>query len=375
MLAFGTRPEAIKMAPLFHRLKSESSTFDVTVCITAQHREMLDQVLKVFDIRPDIDLDLMKPDQELSEITINVLQAMNKVLANYKPDILLVHGDTTTTLAAAMAGFYANVKVGHVEAGLRTYDIQTPFPEEFNRQLTSKIAKWHFAPTEHNRQNLISEGIQDQNIKVTGNTGIDALQWALARLRTDVYRAAELDILISKLLPFDWQKKRFILITSHRRENFGDGIRQICAALKDLAQKFSEMRFVYPLHMNPNIREPVRNILKDIPNIYLIKPLDYEPFIFLLQSSFIVLTDSGGIQEEAPSIGKPVLVVRDVTERPEAIAAGNVQLVGTSRRRIVDGVARLIQDEAYYKKMSHSHNPFGDGKASDRIVQTLQLNN
>lgn len=372
MLVFGTRPEAIKMAPLVTRLKSQPNVFDVTVCVTAQHREMLDQVLRVFDIKPDIDLDLMKPSQGLSDITANILQDMKTVLANKKPDVLLVHGDTTTTLAAAMAGFYADVQVGHVEAGLRTYDMQAPFPEEFNRQVTSKIAKWHFAPTEQSRQNLILEGINDKNIIVTGNTVIDALQWTLARIQSDAYRAAQLNTLTSHFLPFDWKKDRFILITGHRRENFGVGIRQICEALVELAHKYRDMQFVYPLHMNPNIREPVANLLADIPNIYLIEPLDYEPFIYLLKYSYIVLTDSGGIQEEAPSLGKPVLVMRDVTERPEAVSAGTVELVGSCKRHIVDGVARLIEDETHYKQMSRSHNPYGDGNACDRIMQALQ---
>lgn len=371
MLVFGTRPEAIKMAPLVHRLKSQPNAFDVTVCVTAQHREMLDQVLRMFGIRPEIDLDLMRPGQELSDITANILQRMKMVLANKKPDLLLVHGDTTTTLAAAMAGFYADVQVGHVEAGLRTYDMQAPFPEEFNRQVTSKIAKWHFAPTEQSRRNLILEGVHDRSIVVTGNTVIDALHWTLARIQSDSGRADRLDAFISQFLSFDWKKDRFVLITGHRRENFGVGIRQICEALKDLAHQFGDLQFVYPLHMNPNIREPVGNLLMDVPNIHLIEPLDYEPFIYLLKHSYLVLTDSGGVQEEAPSLGKPVLVMRDVTERPEAVASGTVELVGTNRRKIVNGVSKLIEDEAKHKKMSRSQNPYGDGNACDRIAQTL----
>ncbi|MDA9897373.1 UDP-N-acetylglucosamine 2-epimerase (non-hydrolyzing) [Alphaproteobacteria bacterium] len=371
MLAFGTRPEAIKMAPLVHRLKSQPSAFDVTVCVTAQHREMLDQVLRMFDIRPEIDLDLMRPGQELSDITANILQRMKMVLANKQPDLLLVHGDTTTTLAAAMAGFYADVQVGHVEAGLRTYDMHAPFPEEFNRQVTSKIAKWHFAPTEQSRRNLILEGVHDRSIVVTGNTVIDALRWTLARIHTDPGRGDRLDTFISQFLPFDWKQDRFALITGHRRENFGVGVRQICEALKELAHQFGDFQFVYPLHMNPNIRGPVGNLLMDVPNIHLIEPLDYEPFIYLLKHSFIVLTDSGGVQEEAPSLGKPVLVMRDVTERPEAIASGTVELVGTNKRNIVNGVSKLIKDDAQYRKMSRSQNPYGDGNACDRIAQTL----
>ena len=361
------------MAPLVHRLKSQPNAFDVTVCVTAQHREMLDQVLRMFAIRPEIDLDLMKPGQELSDITANILQRMKMVLANKKPDLLLIHGDTTTTLAAAMAGFYAGVQVGHVEAGLRTYDMQAPFPEEFNRQVTSKIAKWHFAPTEQSRRNLILEGVHDRSIVVTGNTVIDALHWTLARIQNDSSRADRLDALISQFLSFDWKQDRFVLITGHRRENFGVGIRQICEALTELANQFGDLQFVYPLHMNPNIREPVGNLLKDVPNIHLIEPLDYEPFIYLLKYSHIVLTDSGGIQEEAPSLGKPVLVMRDVTERPEAVALGTVGLVGTNRRKIVNGVSKLIKDEAKYKKMSRSQNPYGDGNACDRIAQTLLM--
>ena len=375
MLVFGTRPEAIKMAPLIHRLKSQPSDFEVTVCLTAQHREMLDQVLRVFEIRPEIDLDLMVQGQGLSDTTANILQSMTKVLANDKPDILLVHGDTTTTLASAMAGFYADVQVGHVEAGLRTYNMQAPFPEEFNRQVTSKIAKWHFAPTLQSRQNLISEGVQNQNIIVTGNTVIDALRWTLARVKSDPSRTARLDALINQFLSFDWKRSQFVLITGHRRENFGFGIHQICEALVELTYQFSDVQFVYPLHLNPNIREPVSNLLKDVSNIHLIEPLDYEPFIYLLQHSYMVLTDSGGIQEEAPSLGKPVLVMRDVTERPEAIAAGTVELVGTEKRHIVDGVSKLIKDDAHYRKMSHSHNPYGDGNACERILQTLLMAN
>lgn len=371
MLAFGTRPEAIKMAPLVHRLKSEIRSFDVTVCVTAQHREMLDQVLRLFDIRPEIDLDLMKPGQGLSDITANILHGMKTVLANEKPDVLLVHGDTTTTLAAAMAGFYANVQVGHIEAGLRTYDMQAPFPEEFNRQVTSKIAKWHFAPTEQSRRNLILEGVHDRSILVTGNTVIDTLLWTLGRIKSETSRADRLDTLIRQLLPFNWKQDRFILITGHRRENFGAGIRQICEALVELAHQFSDLQFVYPLHMNPNIREPVDNLLMDVSNIHLIEPLDYEPFIYLLKHSHIVLTDSGGIQEEAPSLGKPVLVMRDVTERPEAVSAGTVELVGTNKKNIVNGVCKLINDQVHYRKMTRSHNPYGDGNACDRIVQTL----
>ena len=372
MLVFGTRPEAIKMAPLVHKLKSAPNAFEVKVCVTAQHREMLDQVLEIFDIKPDIDLDIMKPNQDLFDITANVLQGMKTVLADNKPHALLVHGDTTTTLAASMAGFYAGVPVGHVEAGLRTLDMYSPYPEEFNRQVVSKIAKWHFAPTELSRENLIAERINKQNITVTGNTVIDSLHWILARIQSDVRRSTKQNNLLNQTLPFDWKVNRFVLITFHRRENFGDGIRQICEALRDLALKFKDLHFVYPLHFNPNIQIPVKSLLENQPNIHLIEPMDYEPFIYLLKHSYMVLTDSGGIQEEAPSLGKPVLVMRNVTERPEAISAGTIELVGTNKYRIVEAVTRLMVDKTHYTKMSRSHNPYGDGKACDRILQVLQ---
>lgn len=371
MLVFGTRPEAIKMAPLIHKLKSEVHAFDVSVCVTAQHRQMLDQVLKVFDIEPDIDLNLMKPGQGLSDLNANVLSGMQTVLARNKPDLMLVHGDTTTSFAASMASFYAGVPVGHVEAGLRTYDLNSPFPEEFNRQIIGKIAKWHFAPTELSRKNLMNERVDKQNITVTGNTVIDALYWVLARLQSDVHRSVRLQSLLNKMLRFNWMNDRFVLVTGHRRENFGNGILEICEALRDLSYRFRDVQFVYPLHLNPNIQTPVREMLGDIPNMTLVAPLDYEPFIYLLKHSYMVLTDSGGIQEEAPSLGKPVLVMRDVTERPEAINAGTVELVGTKKFRIIDGVARLLQDQSHYRKMSRSHNPYGDGNACDRILQAL----
>lgn len=372
MLVFGTRPEAIKMAPLIHRLKSETNDFEVKICVTAQHRQMLDQVLKIFDIKPDIDLDIMKPNQGLFDVTANVLQSMKTVLADSKPDLLLVHGDTTTTLATAMSGFYSGVPVGHVEAGLRTLDMYAPYPEEFNRQVVSKIANFHFAPTELSRDNLIAEGIKKQNITVTGNTVIDALHWVLERIQSDFQRSTKNDMVLNQTLSFDWKIDRFVLITVHRRENFGNGIHQICEALLDLASKFKDVQFVYPLHFNPNIKIPVQNILKDQSNIHLIQPLDYEPFIYLLKYSYMLLTDSGGIQEEAPSLGKPVLVTRNVTERPEAITAGTVELVGTNKYSIVEAVTRLLVNKTHYTKMSLSHNPYGDGKACDRILQVLQ---
>jgi UDP-N-acetylglucosamine 2-epimerase (non-hydrolysing) len=372
MLVFGTRPEAIKMAPLVLRLNAEPESFDICVCVTAQHRQMLDQVLKIFEIVPDIDLNVMKPGQDLFDVTANVLLGIKGVFGDSKPDVLLVHGDTTTTLATAMAGFYAGVPVGHVEAGLRTHDLYAPFPEEFNRQVASKVTRWHFAPTELSRANLIAERVDDASITVTGNTVIDALHWVLHRLEADSERSANLAQSISQLLPFNWQSDRFVLITGHRRENFGDGFLQICEALRELASRFDSVHFVYPVHLNPNVQKPVRTILAGLSNMHLIEPLDYEPFVYLLKNSYLVLTDSGGIQEEAPSLGKPVLVMRDVTERPEAVDAGTVELVGANKERIVAGVTRLLKDDSHYSKMSHAYNPYGDGKACDRILDVLR---
>jgi UDP-N-acetylglucosamine 2-epimerase (non-hydrolysing) len=372
MLVFGTRPEAIKMAPLYHALKALPDEFDTQLCVTAQHRQMLDQVLKVFEITPDIDLNVMKPGQDLFDVTASVLTGMRDVLRTHKPDALLVHGDTSTTLAAAMAGFYLGVPVGHVEAGLRTHDLQAPFPEEFNRQVASKLAKWHFAPTAFSRQNLIDERVPDAAISVTGNTVIDALFWTLGRIDASAQRRNALDLLLTSQLNFDWQSQRFVLITGHRRENFGDGFLQICHALQELAARYPAVQFVYPVHLNPNVQQPVNAILADVPNVHLIAPLDYEPFVYLLKHCHIVLTDSGGIQEEAPSLGKPVLVMRDVTERPEAIEAGTVRLVGADRARIVANVAELLDNEASYLAMSKAHNPYGDGKACARIISILR---
>ena len=371
MLVFGTRPEAIKMAPLYHVLKLRSDLFETQVCVTAQHRQMLDQALKVFDVKVDIDLDLMKAGQDLFDITSSVLLGIREVLKIHQPDVLLVHGDTTTTLAATIAGFYAGIPIGHIEAGLRTHDLSAPFPEEFNRQVASKIAKWHFAPTAFSRQNLLNEGVPETQITVTGNTVIDALFWVLNRIDSDASRLTNICKFLNERLPFSWQQDRFILITGHRRENFGDGFMQICEALKELAVRYPDVHFVYPVHLNPNVQDPVNSILMRLPNIHLIDPLDYEPFVYLLKHCYLVLTDSGGIQEEAPSLGKPVLVMRDVTERPEAVEVGTVRLVGANRERIVAGVSELIENEASYKKMSHAHNPYGDGKACARIIDVL----
>ena len=371
MLAFGTRPEAIKMAPLVHALKARADRFDVTVCVTAQHRQMLDQVLALFDIRPDIDLDVMRPGQDLFDVTAAVLLAMRGVLADHRPDVLLVHGDTTTTLAAATAGFYAGVAVGHVEAGLRTHDVHSPFPEEFNRQVTSKVARFHFAPTATSAANLAAEGVPADRVTVTGNTVIDALFRALARLEDDPVRRAAAEGLLDARLGVAWRTRRFVLVTGHRRENFGAGFLEICAGLKELAGRYPDVDFVYPVHLNPNVRGPVWSLLADSANVRLIEPLDYEPFILLLRACHLVLTDSGGIQEEAPSLGKPVLVMRDVTERPEAVAAGTVELVGANRARIVAAVTRLIDDPAAHDAMARAHNPYGDGHACRRIVEVL----
>ena len=372
MLVFGTRPEAIKMAPLYHALKALPDEFDTELCVTAQHRQMLDQVLKVFEITPDIDLNLMKPGQDLFDVTSSVLTGMRDVMRTHKPDVLLVHGDTSTALAAAPAGFYLGVPVGHVEAGLRTHDLQAPFPEEFNRQVISKLTNWHFAPTAVSRQNLIDERVSEAAISVTGNTVIDALFWMLGRIDADAQRRSVLKVFLTKQLAFDWQNQRFVLVTGHRRENFGDGFLQICHALQDLAARYPAVHFVYPVHLNPNVQQPVRAILADVPNVHLTAPLDYEPFVYLLKHSHIVLTDSGGIQEEAPSLGKPVLVMRDATERPEAVAAGIVRLVGTDRSRIVANVAELLDNDVCYSAMATAHNPYGDGKACGRIVSIFR---
>jgi UDP-N-acetylglucosamine 2-epimerase (non-hydrolysing) len=371
MLVFGTRPEAIKMAPLVHALKACSDRFDVQVCVTAQHRQMLDQVLDIFDIRPDIDLNLMKPGQDLFDITSAVLLGMRTVLQEHKPDVVLVHGDTTTTLGAAMAAFYANVDVGHVEAGLRTHDIRSPFPEEFNRQVASKVTRFHFAPTETSAANLTTEGAHAGQVFVTGNTVIDALFWALDRLDRDPARRQEIDAALDAQLGISFRDRPFVLITGHRRENFGAGFLEICAGLKELAQRYPDVDFVYPVHLNPNVRQPVGDLLSGLSNVRLIEPLEYEPFITLLRRCNLVLTDSGGIQEEAPSLGKPVLVMRDVTERPEAVTAGTVRLVGANRERIVAAVAELLDDSAAYDSMARAHNPYGDGQACRRIIEVL----
>ena len=372
MLVFGTRPEAIKMAPLVHAIKAKPDQFELKVCVTSQHREMLDQVLDIYNIKPDIDLNLMKKNQNLSNLTSLILNKVQKVFAKYLPDIVLVHGDTTTTLATSMAAFYESISVGHVEAGLRTYNLNAPFPEEFNRQITSKITKWHFAPTELSKKNLLSDGIDKSSITITGNTVIDALNWILTRIDNDIDRQQNLNDILNAVLSFNWKNENFVLVTAHRRENFGDGFLEICSAIKELALKYPKKHFVYPVHLNPNVSKIVYKLLKEIKNIHLIKPLEYEPFIYLLKHSYLILTDSGGIQEEAPSLGKPVLVMRETTERPEAVEAGTVEIVGPNKKKIVKGVSQLLNNKKHYKKMSRAHNPYGDGLACKRIVDVLQ---
>lgn len=372
MLVFGTRPEAIKMAPLVHRLCAEPDCFDVLVCVTGQHRQMLDQVLGIFEITPDIDLNVMKQDQDLYDVTSSILVGMREIFAKHQPDVVLVHGDTTTTFATAVAAFYSGVSVGHVEAGLRTHDIHTPFPEEFNRQITSKVTSWHFAPTDSSRDNLLAERVKPDSITVTGNTVIDALFWVLDRIDSDSERRIALEALLHDVLSFQFKDKKFVLVTGHRRESHGDGFLQICSAIQKLARLYPMVHFVYPVHLNPHVRKPVNEILANLDNVHLIDPLEYEPFVYLLKHAYLVLTDSGGIQEEAPSLGKPVFVMRDVTERPEAVEAGTVELVGANKTRIVNSVSRLLDDNMQYQRMSRAHNPYGDGKACTRILDVLK---
>jgi len=372
MLVFGTRPEAIKMAPLVHRLRAESNQFDVLVCVTGQHREMLDQVLGIFEITPDIDLNVMKQSQDLFDVTSSILMGMRDVFTKHKPDVVLVHGDTTTTFATSVAAFYSGIPVGHVEAGLRTYDLHAPFPEEFNRQVASKVTRWHFAPTNSSRDNLLAERVKPDSITVTGNTVVDALFWVLTRIESDSERRIALEAMLHEALSFQWKDEKFVLVTGHRRENFGDGFLQICSGIQQLARLYPMVHFVYPVHLNPNVRIPVNEILADLDNVHLIDPLEYEPFVYLLKHAYLVLTDSGGIQEEAPSLGKPVLVMRDVTERPEAVEAGTVELVGANKTRIVSSVSRLLDDDVHYQCMSRAHNPYGDGNACTLILDVLK---
>jgi UDP-N-acetylglucosamine 2-epimerase (non-hydrolysing) len=367
LTVFGTRPEAIKMAPLVHAL-AEDPFFDARVCVTAQHREMLDQVLTLFSIQPDFDLNIMKPGQGLTEITCRILEGLKPVLEDFSPDVVLVHGDTTTTVAASLAAFYQQIPVGHVEAGLRTGDLYSPWPEEANRTLTGHLAMYHFAPTETSRQNLLRENIADNQIFVTGNTVVDALLSVRDRVLNDEAQHRAL----SSAYPFLDPQRKMILVTGHRRESFGSGFEQICHALAQVAADNPDVQIVYPVHLNPNVSEPVNRILGHVGNIHLIAPQDYLPFVWLMQYAYLILTDSGGIQEEAPSLGKPVLVMRETTERPEAVSAGTVRLVGTNTRTIVDEVNQLLKDEEAYLTMSRAHNPYGDGKACQRIISALK---
>ncbi|MBP2169196.1 UDP-N-acetylglucosamine 2-epimerase (non-hydrolyzing) [Erwinia toletana] len=369
LTVFGTRPEAIKMAPLVHAL-SQDPEIESRLCVTAQHREMLDQVLHLFALEPDYDLNIMRPEQGLTEITCRILQGLKAVFDEFKPDMVLVHGDTTTTMATSLAAFYHRIPVGHVEAGLRTGDLYSPWPEEANRKLTGHLATLHFTPTETSRQNLLRENLNDQRIFITGNTVIDALFWVRDRVLSD----GNLRNRLAERYPFLQADKKMILVTGHRRESFGEGFERICCALAEIARLHPEAQIVYPVHLNPNVSEPVNRILKDIDNIVLIEPQEYLPFVWLMNHSWLILTDSGGIQEEAPSLGKPVLVMRDTTERPEAVDAGTVRLVGTNVEKIVTEVTRLLTDEEAYHRMSRAHNPYGDGHACERIVQALKNN-
>lgn len=398
MLVFGTRPEAIKMAPLVKAFAQFPETFETIVCVTGQHREMLDQVLHIFDITPDYDLNIMKQGQDLYDVTSRVLLGMRDVLREAQPDVVLVHGDTTTSTAAALAAFYQQIPVGHVEAGLRTHNIYSPWPEEMNRQITGRIATYNFSPTPLSRRNLLEEKVSEQSITVTGNTVIDALYWVVDKIKRDETLSAELKSVLAEAgydverLSVNGQRstvngqqaRRLVLITGHRRENFGDGFIQMCTAIRDLTQKYPDVDFVYPMHLNPNVRKPIQEVFVGLDklslgegwgeagNMFFIEPLEYLSFVYLMEKSTLVLTDSGGIQEEAPGLGKPVLVMRDTTERPEALEAGTVKLVGTDYGKIVSEVSRLLDDAAYYDSMSKAVNPYGDGKACERIVDFIK---
>jgi len=368
LTVFGTRPEAIKMAPVVKELAGYPEIFESKVCVTAQHRTMLDQVLNLFKIKPDYDLNIMKPGQNLTDITCNVLQGIDGVLRDFKPDLVLVHGDTTTSMATSLSAYYQQIAVGHVEAGLRTGNIYSPWPEEMNRRLTGAITTYHFAPTERSRDNLLGEGVSGEKITVTGNTVVDALLGVVQLLRNDIALQQQMKTRFS----FLDAGKRLILVTGHRRENFGEGFEQMCDALKTLVEKHPDVEIVYPVHLNPNVQEPVNRILGNISSIHLIEPLEYLPFVYLMDRSYIIVTDSGGVQEEAPSLGKPVLVMRDTTERPEAVTAGTIKLVGVNTEAIVNEVNTLLNETAAFDAMSRAHNPYGDGHASERIVSYLK---
>lgn len=378
MLVFGTRPEAIKMAPLVKKFQKYSEEFETIVCVTGQHREMLDQVLQIFGIVPDYDLNIMKQGQDLYDVTARVMTGMRDVLKEAQPDVVLVHGDTTTSTAAALAAFYQQIPVGHVEAGLRTHNIYSPWPEEMNRQITGRIATYHFAPTPLSKQNLLAEGVKEKQIHVTGNTVIDALYMVVNKIKNDKVLDAKLEEMLNKA-GYDINRlvggRKLVLITGHRRENFGDGFIHMCTAIKDLTSKYPDVDFVYPMHLNPNVRKPIHEVfgenLSNLGNMFFIEPLEYLSFVYLMEKSTIVLTDSGGIQEEAPGLGKPVLVMRDTTERPEALEAGTVKLVGTNCDKITSEVSALLENQVYYEEMSKAVNPYGDGMACERIVSTL----
>lgn len=378
MLVFGTRPEAIKMAPLVKEFQKYPDIFKTIVCVTGQHREMLDQVLRIFEIRPDYDLNIMKQGQDLYDITARVLTGIRDVLKEVQPNIVLVHGDTTTSMAAALAAFYQQIPVGHVEAGLRTHNMYSPWPEEINRQITGRIATYDFAPTALSRENLLAENVDADKITVTGNTVIDALYWVVKKMKNDKTLAGELKKIVSKT-GYDVERlsggRKLVLITGHRRENFGDGFVDICKAIRELTQKYPHVDFVYPMHLNPNVRKPIHYIfgedLSNLGNMFFIEPLEYLSFVYLMEKSVLVLTDSGGIQEEAPGLGKPVLVMRDTTERPEALSAGTVRLVGTDYHKIINEVSTLLDSANVYERMSKAVNPYGDGLACGRIVEVL----
>lgn len=372
LLVFGTRPEAIKMAPLVKAFQADSY-FDARVAVTAQHREMLDQVLALFSLEPDYDLNVMKPGQDLYDVTSKVLLGLRDVLAGFKPDVVLVHGDTATTFAATLAAFYQQIPVGHVEAGLRTGNLYSPWPEEANRQLTGRLAHWHFAPTDRNRKALLAESAPGDRVLVTGNTVIDALQWVIQKISNTPALLKQIHGALAEAgLELDPAGERYVLVTGHRRENFGNGFENICEALRALAETNRDTHFIYPVHLNPNVLGPVKRLLGGLGNVHLIEPLGYEPFVYLMQHAHLVLTDSGGVQEEAPGLGKPVLVMRETTERPEAVDAGTVRLVGTESIVIRDAVQQLLDDELVYKRMSLAHNPYGDGEACSRIVEFLK---
>ena len=372
LMVFGTRPEAIKMAPLYNEIKKNSDSLDLTLCVTAQHREMLDQVLESFKISPDIDLNIMKKGQDLFDVTSKILLKIRDVIENIRPDLILVHGDTSTAFATSIAAFYSHTPIGHVEAGLRTRNIYSPFPEEFNRQIIGKISKLHFTPTQISKNNLLNEFVDDFKIHITGNTVIDSMFYMLNSIEKSKEKKDKITSILNKHIKFKWLDKKYILITGHRRENFGQGFLNICKSIKNLATKHPDIYFVYPVHLNPNVKKPVNEILINKKNVILIPPLEYEPFLYLLKNCYLVLTDSGGIQEEAPSLGKPVLVMRDETERPEAISAGTVKLVGSDEKTIVQTVNELIESTEKYNEMATASNPFGDGTASFKITSIIK---